>query len=131
MDIEGSLRHALADEPAVVCAWLFGSVARGTARPDSDVDVAVLADLPSGRDSLAWRSELEARLSRQVRRTVQIVAADRAPADLVRRVLRDGLLLVDRDRKRRVALEVRKRIEYFDMTPVWRRIRRLPPGVAP
>jgi len=131
MDIEGSLEHALADEPAVVCAWLFGSVARGTARPDSDVDVAVLADLPSGMDTLAWRSELEARLSRQVRRTVQIVAVDRAPADLVRRVLRDGLLLVDRDRKRRVALEVRKRIEYFDMTPVWRRIRRLPPGVAP
>jgi hypothetical protein len=56
---------------------------------------------------------------------------DRAPADLVRRVLRDGHLLLDRDRARRVAVEVRKRNEYFDLTPVWRMIRRLPRSVAP
>ena len=126
-----ALRTATAGEPTIVCAWLFGSVARGTARPDSDVDVAVLADLPVGCDRLAWQSELEARLSRVVRRTVQVVSAERAPADLVRRILRDGQLLVDRDRSRRLAFEVRKRNEYFDMTPVWRLIRRLPPGVAP
>ena len=131
MDLAPALATALDGEALVVCAWLFGSVARGTSRADSDVDVAILADLVPDQDRLAWRSETEARLSRVVRRTIQVVLVDRAPADLVRRILRDGHLLVERDRSRRIAFEVRKRNEYFDMTPVWRRIRRLPRGVAP
>jgi hypothetical protein len=60
-----------------------------------------------------------------------VVALNRAPADRVRRVLRDGHLLVDRDPRARLVFEVRKRNEYFDMQPVWRQIRRLGPGVAP
>jgi predicted nucleotidyltransferase len=127
--IEGALQRALTREPTISCAWLFGSTARGTARADSDVDVGVIGDPP--HDRLAWRFELEARLSAAVGRSVQVVEVDRAPADLVRRVLRDGHLLLDRDRARRVAVEVRKRNEYFDLTPVWRMIRRLPRSVAP
>ncbi|MBB3104141.1 type VII toxin-antitoxin system MntA family adenylyltransferase antitoxin [Azomonas macrocytogenes] len=37
---------ALEPYPDLVLAYVFGSVARGRARPDSDVDVAVLADAP-------------------------------------------------------------------------------------
>ena len=36
------LARGLRTEPAVRLAWLFGSRARGAARRDSDVDVAVL-----------------------------------------------------------------------------------------
>ena len=35
------LRDVVARYPEVAGAWLFGSHARGTARPDSDVDLAV------------------------------------------------------------------------------------------
>jgi hypothetical protein len=52
------------------------------------------------------------------------VTIDAAPADLVHRVLRDGVLLVDRDRALRVRFEVASRNRYFDMTPVWREYRR-------
>lgn len=121
------LTQALDHEPSIVCAYLYGSRARGTARPDSDVDVAVLLDSPGPNE----RVDLEARLCVVLRREVQVVLLDSAPADLVRRVLRDGILLVDRDRARRLTVEVKKRNEYFDMTPIWRRIRRLPPGVSP
>jgi hypothetical protein len=55
---------------------------------------------------------------------VQVVTIDAAPADLVHRVLRDGVLLVDRDRALRVRFEVASRNRYFDMTPVWREYRR-------
>lgn len=128
MDVD-ALRAALEAEPAILAAWLFGSRARGTARPDSDVDVAVLFGDLVRRAEAAW--DLEARLSIGLRLPVQVVAVDAAPADLVRRVLRDGVRLVDRDRAARIRFEVRKRIEYFDMTPIWRQIRRLPAGVAP
>jgi len=42
-----SLREYLASQPDVVAAYVFGSVAQGRARPQSDVDIAVLltADL--------------------------------------------------------------------------------------
>jgi|SRR5690554_2969575 len=42
-DIE-KLSELLADFPHIRVAALFGSMARGTARPDSDIDVAVQAD---------------------------------------------------------------------------------------
>jgi predicted nucleotidyltransferase len=42
-DIEARVAAFLARDPRdVVAAYVFGSVARGTAREDSDVDVAVL-----------------------------------------------------------------------------------------
>ena len=128
MDLENTLRALLARDPAILAAWLFGSRARGTDRPDSDVDVAVLLDpAPTGMEAF----DLEARLSAALRLPVQVVPVNRAPADLVHRVLRDGRLLVDRDASRRIRFEVRKRNEYFDMTPIWRQVRRLPPGVEP
>lgn len=49
---------------------------------------------------------------------------NRAPADLVHRILRDGELLIENDRSRRVRFEVARRAEYFDLLPVLERYRR-------
>ena len=37
-------------EPGVQAVWIFGSRARGDERPDSDVDVAVLAEGAGAED---------------------------------------------------------------------------------
>lgn len=119
----------------LVAAWVFGSVARGTARADSDVDVAVLRGRPSTGTLDDLATELGVELERAVGREVDLVVLDEADADLVHRVLRDGVLVRDRDRARRIAFEVRKRHEYFDLAPhramvreaALRRVR----GVAP
>lgn len=51
------LRERLADWPGLSGAWLFGSVARGQSRSDSDIDIAIVAtDLES--------SDLHQRLTR-------------------------------------------------------------------
>ena len=132
MELTESLVTLLRDEPDVAAAWLFGSRARGTSHATSDVDVAVWLCPSLPRDVLDVRPfDLEARFSMALGLPVQVVSVERAPADLFRRVLRDGLLLVDRDRSGRLRLEVKKRNEYFDMTPIWRQIRRLPAGVDP
>ncbi len=123
--IADALRAALEEfDGTVVAAWLYGSVARGTARPDSDVDVAVLRSRSDAPRTLAdLPLDLEEALRRRVGRDVQVVDVASAPADLVHRVLRDGILLVDRDRARRIRFEVDARNRYFDMAPIWRRYR--------
>lgn len=130
MPLVDDLRRALTPDPRVVAAWLFGSRARGDHRPDSDVDVAVLLDAPpTGFDDYPW--ELEPAVSEATGLTAQIVVVNRAPADLVRRVLRDGVLVLDRDPPRRVRFQVNKHHEYVDRTPHWVAARRLPPGMLP
>lgn len=108
----------------LVAAYLFGSVARGTASPASDVDIAILVDKDPPRTFEALPLGLEGDLERVLGRRTQVVVLNRAPVDLVHRVLRDGQLLCERDRSARIRFEVRARAEYFDLLPVLRRYRR-------
>lgn len=110
----------------VISAYLFGSVARGDSHSDSDIDIAVLlVRSPESFDELplALESQLELELGREV----QVVTLNNAPPDLIHRVLRDGELLLDRDRAHRIAFEVRSRNLYFDVLPYLREYRRQPP----
>ena len=54
-------RDALNEVPAIQAAWLFGSHAKGRARPDSDADIAVLtSEALSYKTRLSLMSKLEA-----------------------------------------------------------------------
>lgn len=92
----GGLRSALRTEPNVRSAALFGSVARGDDREDSDLDLLVdLAD-----PSWAGRQRLNTRLERRFDRSVELVLLERARREnpsLLLEVLRDGRVIVDRD----------------------------------
>lgn len=123
-DITEALRSRLADEADVVAAWLFGSRARGDARQDSDVDVAILLRTDPPHTLAGLRLDLAADLEEACGRPVDLVIVNRAPPDLVHRVLRDGDLLLERDRSARIRFEVRSRNEYFDILPALRRYRR-------
>ncbi|MEE9230186.1 MAG: nucleotidyltransferase domain-containing protein [Acidobacteriota bacterium] len=48
-DMVRAVRAALETETAVTAAYVYGSAARGTSTPISDVDVAVLPSEPAGR----------------------------------------------------------------------------------
>jgi len=123
--IEERLGAALRERrEGILAAYLFGSEARAEAGPGSDVDVAVLyAEAPpAALDSPPRRLERE--LERLLGRTVEVVALNTAPPDLVHRVLRDGRLLLEEDRSARIRFEVRARNEYFDLEPLRRLYRR-------
>lgn len=104
--------------------YLFGSVARGVAREESDVDLGLLfAETPEPGPGGA-RSGVEEELEARLRRPVQAVTLNTAPPDLVHRVLRDGLLVHEADRSARIRFEVAARNAYFDLQPILRRYRR-------
>ena len=117
--IAGLLRKVLneTETDSVVAAYLFGSVARQQHTGRSDVDVAVLFDPPPPSRLIGPVSRLHGELEDALLRDVDLVVLNDASPDLVHRVLRDGILLVDRDPKRRIAFEVQARNEYFDIKP--------------
>ena len=124
--IEARLRAVLAAQSDVTAAYLFGSVARGTAKRTSDVDVAVLLTVEPPRTVDGLRLGLEGEVERALGLSLQLVVLNRAPCDLIHRVLRDGILLLDRDPGTRIRFEVDARNRYFDLQPFLRRYRRLP-----
>lgn len=126
--IEEKLRGFLsrnAEREGIAAAYLFGSVARGTAGPRSDVDVGILyeEDPPLTLEGLGLR--LEGDLESLLGKPVQVVVLNRAPVDLAIRVLRDGKLLVDRDRSKRIDFEVKTRFELWDLEPYLKMYRRM------
>jgi uncharacterized protein len=124
-DVARAVKDVLGSSGADVAAvYLFGSVARGAAGAQSDIDLAVLYRTLPPSTLLGQPFDAEAELSARLGRPVQIVVMNRAPVDLVHRILRDGLLLLELDRSARIAFEVRARNEYFDILPVLRLYRK-------
>jgi len=131
-DVERRLRAFFSNAPDDLAAvYLFGSVARGTEGPDSDVDVGILfrTDPPATLDGLPL--DLEDALERSLGKAVQVVTLNHAPADLRARVLRDGRLIVQPDPGARVRWEVATRNEVFDLQPILTRYRRGRPAEQP
>ena len=126
-DLERMVREVVQSAPEdAVAVYLYGSRARGTASPESDVDLGLLltsAPPPSLHDVARV---VEDAVERAVKIPVEVVVLNTAPADLVHRVLRDGVLVLDRDRAARIRFEVQSRNEYFDLAPLRRLYRRLP-----
>lgn len=75
---------------------LFGSRARGTARPESDYDLALkTAHAPAPLDRLAWQVELEDLLGANVSLVLLTPVTDPV---LGWEIARDGQLIYERDR---------------------------------
>ena len=108
-------------EPALAAAWVFGSVARGEARAESDLDVAVLLREPSA-DALSMRRELmrlAANLERAVGRRVDLVVLGLHDPIVAHRVLSEGQLVLDADPERRIAFTSDAVARYLDWSPLY------------
>lgn len=118
-----AITQAFRSRADVSAVYLFGSTARSEARPDSDVDIAVLFAVAPRPALDGPRLVIEGELERVLGRPVDLVVLNDAPVDLRIRVLRDGELLIDRNPATRIAYEVRTRNEAFDLEPVLARYR--------
>jgi predicted nucleotidyltransferase len=116
------------DRAGVVVVYLFGSTSKGTDRPGSDIDLAVLFRRPPESVLGAEPNRLEGELERALGRAVQVVNLHTAPPDLAIRVLRGGEILHEGDRSTRIKFEVRTRNVFFDLEPILRQYRRMEPA---
>jgi predicted nucleotidyltransferase len=121
-DVLSGAADVFRSEPAVVAAWLFGSVARGRATAFSDVDFAVLlrSDAPQGLDRFVLLDRLACRIADVLgvsEREVDMVALNEQGTVFQYDVLRGGRLLYDADAKARVLFVWGVLRRYLDFRP--------------
>lgn len=105
--------------PEIIAAWLFGSFACGTSKPNSDIDIAILLQ---GEDPYPmFAPELASDLERSLRRPVDVVVLNRAGELLKFEVRCKGHLIVDRHPSARKHFEIMSRKYYEDFLYLHRR----------
>lgn len=115
------LADAFASGPPAWFAVLFGSEALGTARPDSDLDIAWLPvdpDVP-----LAAELDLQVELTVRAGREVDLVRVDRT-STLCRMEIARHAVWITGDRDRWIAFRADAIAEFLDFEPALRDVSR-------
>lgn len=119
MDTLTALSDYFAHRPELLVAIAFGSVVRGDAGHDSDLDAALLADHAlSGEEKLALIDEL-ATISG---RPVDLLDLYDLHGPVLGRLLREGQVLLRRDNNALAGLYLRALYDEADFLPYRRRI---------
>lgn len=116
-----ALRDVLQDDPEVLLAYAFGSLAAGRASPDSDADVAVLAARPLDAEH---RRALIRSVAEVTGRPVDLVDLQEAGIPLLRIVLTEGRELFCRDRREKDRVIAKMLADVEDFLPLRRRMLR-------
>lgn len=121
-NVLSQITQHLNNHPQVSAAWLFGSVAAGNARKDSDIDIAVLF-IPglSKYERFDLRLGLMGELERLSGREADVVDMQSAPLFLQHQIRKTGRLIVEKNKPYRVAFDVHSRQKYFDLAPMLER----------
>ena len=107
------------EKPEVAAAYLYGSYARGDARPDSDIDLAVLVTDKSKYTGFGIvQVVFAADLTKVVGIKVEVNDLDSCRVDFSHRVLTEGRLLVSNNEDARVNFEEKIIKNYFDLQPI-------------
>ena len=116
--ISEAVSECFAGDEGVVAVYLFGSLAKGGHRPDSDVDLALLMrtdfDYLENFDHLLSATS---RLEDLLGRSVDVVYLNTADPVLQYEVRKGGVRLLEKDRAARVEWEVTSRKLWFDRQP--------------
>ncbi len=125
------LRHYFetARPPGVVSAYLYGSLARGTAHKESDIDIAVLLDYGT-QPTRAARSRLAMRLAEELIATthhndVDLVVLNDAPPELGAAVVTADVRLYCTNEATDHAFVRTVLLRHADLLPFLARTRRL------
>ena len=118
--ISQDLVQAIASRKEVLAAYVFGSVASGRERPDSDIDVAVLVDTSSiPEDLLHYRLQLMAELGQVLKRSdLELVVLNEAPPALAQNAISKGKLIFERSRSARIRFQIRTFNAFLDTKPM-------------
>lgn len=121
-----ALRDFFEQDPhGCLTVYLFGSRGRDDFHERSDVDVAVLWETKPADPLDALGVTLKGELEDLLHHDVDVVVLNKASVDVAQRVIRDGEIILDRDRSARIRWEVRTRTLFLELLPALREYRRM------
>jgi predicted nucleotidyltransferase len=112
IDLAPALEILRRELPDLVAVYVFGSVADGGERPDSDVDLAILTRHPVARLKLL---EVQEKLAKALGRDVDLVDLASAPTILQMQAIDEGRALQTPDPEAAGLFEVRVMRDYQDL----------------
>lgn len=113
--LSNKIKNIFLQEPEAIAVYLFGSIAAGKAGPNSDVDLAVLFDPELSKErKFDLRLHYIFKLEDGIGMPVDVVDLSTVSLVFQHRVLRTGVLVYEKDKKKRIMYEVCLRREYFD-----------------
>lgn len=117
-----AIRPILSGFPEIAAVYLFGSVARGTARPDSDLDIGLVFRKrgATALDHHRLIGDLASRLeSVSGGRPIDLVVLESQGPLFRHQVLLEGRLIHEGDRDRRIAFEAETCVRAIDFRPTY------------
>ena len=117
--VQAAIEQVLTHHPSIVVAILFGSLAAGKSRNDSDLDLAVASTTPLDTQT---RLQLIEELAVKLGRPVDLIDLAQTHGPLLHQILTKGRLLTCTDRTRYADLLLRVIYEEADVMPYYRRI---------
>lgn len=118
--VKDKLAPFFKDKPEIMFAYLFGSIARGTAGKLSDIDIAIYVGpfcLPQ-TGAYGYQSEMLVELQALLKRKVDVVLLNYASTMLKFQVLKNGSLIYCRLEKERRLFHEKTVVQYLDIKPL-------------
>lgn len=112
-----TLKNFFQKKEEVLFCYLFGSLAYQNFLKKSDVDLGVYLDEKKSKDFFEKRLELISETSSLLKKEVDIVILNTAPPFLKYVILKEGKLIFERDKGKRIDFELKAINEYFDFKP--------------
>lgn len=122
-EITYQLSQALKDEKTVSFAYLFGSRAIGKERPDSDFDIGIFPtdfflNITDKLEQLSLLTKLELKLEKILgSQNIDLVLLSAVNPLLRFKVIKNGLLIVEKDHALKASMVSRWTMEYLDLRP--------------
>lgn len=114
------IKDLIAEDQSINFCYLFGSRSGSTFKVDSDYDIAIypVNSLNSKLDSLSYLSQIELKLEKLLGTDkIDLVDLSDATPLLRFKVLKNGIILVDKNKSLRASIETKWINEYLDIKP--------------
>jgi len=124
MDLE-KIARVLRKHEEILFAYLYGSVARGEAGEESDIDIGIFLNenfKPHGFYEIDLSREIEKKCNLK---KVEVVILNKKPLRFLNQVLRYGKIIFSKDEKARIAFETYVTKAYIDFLPYYREYDRM------
>lgn len=117
LKIVSSLKRFLSKDKDISFCYLFGSQAANKTISTSDVDVAVYLN-PKIKNFFEKRLELIEKITKSLKKETDVIILNTSSPFLGFVVLKEGKLIFENDKGKRIDFELKKMNEYFDFKPV-------------